>query len=168
VRRSGSRAGFTLLEIIVALGVLAIGATAAFSLLIAGASAARRAEHEVDAALLAETMLNDVRADPSLNLDLDALPTAQSLTDQDARIPPPVNPETRYVVHDEVDPRWPDYHYDVAITPLDGPIPKEAWSFLVEVAVRWSDRGKTQDWRLATVMVRGLTQTQNPRPSPRR
>lgn len=125
-RSSSPSAAFSLLEVIVALGVLAIGATAAFSLLIAGASAARRAEHEVDASLLAETMLNDLRADPSLNLDLTDLPTAQSVTDEDPRVPPPLNPETRYVVRDGTDPRWPDYRYDLAITPPRRPPPRRA------------------------------------------
>src|SRR5690606_11244115 len=146
------RAGFTLLEIIVAMGVLAIGATAAFALLVAAASAGRRAEHQVNAALLADTVIDDLKADLTFDLDLTDLPLAaeviaqrQARGDLPADAPTAPNPETRYVDVDAVRPDYPDYKYDLAITPIEGPVPDQPWEFLVEVDVRWSDQGQRRN-----------------------
>lgn len=169
------RAGFTLLEIIVALGVLAVGATAAFALLVAAASAGRRAEHEVNAALLADTVIDDLKADVGLDLDLSDLPLASDvLAEQQQRgdalpgAPAAPNPETRYVRRDAVSPSYPDYKYDVAITPIPGPVPDQPWEFLIEVDVRWSDQGQRRNALFSAVLVRTVTHLDNPQPQPGR
>ena len=175
------RAGFTLLEIIVALGVLAIGATAAFALLVAAASSGRRAEHQVNAALLADLVIDDLKADPSLDLDLtdakDYPKAADVIADREARGVLPAggaalapNPATRYIAElvDYVHPTYPDYKVDVAITPLPGPVPNEAWEFLVEVEVRWADQGQRRSALFAVVLARTLSHLDNPQPKPAR
>lgn len=165
------RAGFTLLEIMVALGVLAIGASAAFALLVAAASAGRRAEHQVNAALLADTVIDDLKADVTFDLDLSDLPLATDvLAEQQQNGPLPAdaptapNAETRYVRRDAVSPSYPDYKYDVAITPIPGPVPDQPWEFLVEVEVRWSDQGQRRNALFSAVLVRTVTHLDNPQP----
>lgn len=169
------RAGFTLLEIIVALGVLAVGASAAFALLVAAAASGRRAEHHVNSALLADTLIDDLKADVTVDLDLTDLPLAsdvlaelQAQGELPADAPTAPNPETRYVVRDGVSPSYPDYKYDVAITPLPGPVPDQPWEFLVEVEVRWSDQGQRRNALFSAVLVRTVTHLDNPQPQPGR
>jgi len=176
-RRRAARGGFTLLEVIVALGIFAIGATAAFALLVAASAAGRRAEHQVDAALIAETVLNDIRADMSIQLDdLADYPRADP-ADPVHPAPPGANPETRWVVLDGKDPLtgadffastalrdFPSYTFDVALTPLPGPEPDSPWRFLVEVEVRWKERGRGRAASYSTLMLRGLTHMENPQP----
>jgi prepilin-type N-terminal cleavage/methylation domain-containing protein len=154
---------FSLLEVIVALGVLAIGATAAFGLLVAAASAGRRAEHQVNASLLAESELNAVRLDPTIPITDyplassveavlgEAVPPGQRLGVQEDGL------ETRYLVRDGAWSRYPGYRYDIAITPLPSPIPDKPWEFFVELEVRWASKGRRRSARYSTVRVLSLT-----------
>lgn len=160
-----SRRGFTLLEIMVALGVFAVGASAAFALLVAGASAGRRAEHETNAALIAEGELADLAADLLHDVDPTELPRADP-QDPNAPAPAGTNAETRWVFQDKRSPAWPDYRYDVALTPLPCPAPDETWAWLVEVEVRWTERGKGKSRQFQTVLLRGLSHRDNPLPTP--
>ncbi|MBL4846963.1 MAG: prepilin-type N-terminal cleavage/methylation domain-containing protein [Planctomycetes bacterium] len=155
---------FSLLEVIVALGVLAIGATAAFGLLVAAASAGRRAEHQVNASLLAESELNAVRLDPTIPLtDYPLASEAEAVVGEDA--PPGAHLrgtqqdglETRYLVRDGAWSRYPGYRYDIAITPLQSPEPNKPWEFLVELEVRWASKGRRRSARYSTVRVLSLT-----------
>lgn len=154
---------FSLLEVIVALGVLAIGATAAFALLVAAAAAGRRAEHQVNASLLAESELNAVRLDPSIPLS-----DYQLASEAEAVPGEPVPPgqlvgaqaaglETRFLVRDGAWSKYPGYRYDIAITPLPGPVPNEPWEFLVELEVRWAQKGRRRSARYSTVRALSLT-----------
>ena len=164
-RLGRGRAGFTLLEIMVALGVFAIGASAALALLVAAASAGRRAEHETNAALIAESEIADLQADLLRDVDLSGLRQADP---QDPAAPAPAgaNPATRWVFQDRDSPAWPGYRYDVAITPLECPAPDQTWAWLVEVDVRWTERGRGRSKQFQTVLLRGLTHRDNPRPTP--
>lgn len=165
------QAGFTLLEVIVALGVLAVGATAAFALLVAGAASGRRAEHEVNAALLAETVIDDLRDDVTIDLDLSDYPRVGALDPNDPATvanPPPqgANPDARYLARNETWSAYPDYRYDLALTALPDPTapPDGPWRFLAEVEVRWSDQGQRRSAVYATVLVKGVTGRQLPQP----
>lgn len=172
------RSGFTLLEIMVALGVLAIGASAAFALLVAAASAGRRAEHQVNSALLADLMIDDLKADVTFDLDLEdekvyrraaaVIAERQAAGQLPADAPTTANPETRYVEVDYVHPAYPDYKVDVTITPIAGPDPKQPWEFLVEVEVRWADQGQRRSALFSVVLVRTVTHVENPLPKPAR
>ncbi|RMG13078.1 MAG: hypothetical protein D6731_12725 [Planctomycetota bacterium] len=161
---------FSLLEVIVALGVLAIGATAAFSLLVAAAAAGRRAEHQVNAALIADAVLDDLSGELGAGLRLDDYPLAAEadpLPGADpARAAP--NSETRYLVRDAAWSAFPGYRYDLALTPLPGPQPGEPWHYLAEVEVRWSNRGRRRSAHFATVVLRRLSALENPLPGARR
>lgn len=163
-----SRRAFTLLEVIVAMGVLAIGATAAFGLLVAATAAGKRAEHHVNAALLAETLLNDLHMYPLDETSLDELEAVDGGDDRADPAPAgapwagggaaaaggaAVGP-TRYLARDLERSDYPGYTCDVLITPLEGPDGGEAWHFLVEVEVRWSERGQRRGAVFTKVMLR--------------
>ena len=142
--------GFTLLEVIVALGVLAIGATAALSLLVAGAAAGRRAERHVDAALLAETLLSDVRGYPLDRAALDELPRDAA---PDGAGAPPQGGDARVLARGLERQDFPGYVADVLVTPLPSPA-GEVWHLLVEVEVRWSERGQDRGEVFHKVVLR--------------
>jgi len=55
--------GFTLIEILLAIGILALGITAVLSLFMMGARSHRRATDRARSALLADTVVNQIRAD---------------------------------------------------------------------------------------------------------
>ncbi len=157
------RRGFSLLEVIVALGVLAIGATAAFALLVAAAAAGRRAEHQVNASLLAESELNRVNLDPTIPLtdyplasEVEQLPSEDLAPGQRLGAQPD-GLETRYLVREGKWSKYPGYTYDIAITPLAGPVPNQPWEFLVELEVRWAQKGRRRSARYATVRILTLT-----------
>jgi prepilin-type N-terminal cleavage/methylation domain-containing protein len=179
--RSG---GFTLLEIIVALGILAVGATTALALLVAAASTGRRAEHHVQAALLADSVIADLSADVTLSWTTDGLapagapeltpaPRPPSSAPTPAATPAPTtdgldlreSPPTKsfYAKKDAVSPAYPDYHYDVIITPCGGP-PATPWEFFVEVDVRWSERSQRRQAVFSTVILRRVVHLDNDAP----
>lgn len=166
-----SRRAFTLLEVIVAMGVLAIGATAAFGLLVAATAAGKRAEHHVNAALLAELLFNDLHGyplDDAALADLEPVSSAEDAgspapagtAENGAEAPLPgiaaVGP-TRYLARDLERSDYPGYTCDVLITPLEGPGGGEAWHFLVEVEVRWSERGQRRGAAFAKVALRNAS-----------
>lgn len=155
------RAGFTLLEVIVALGVLGIGLTAAFALLVAGASAGRRAEHATQAPLLADAVFADLGPALAQGLDLDALPRAEP-DDAGAGAAAAAGQaalDARWLLRDKTWVTDPGYQYDVAVTPLPGPAHDAAAprAYLVEVFVRWFERGQGKEARYATVLLRGAS-----------
>lgn len=154
-----NRRGFTLLEVIVALGIFAVGATTAFALLVAGAAAGRRAEHRVNTALIAEQVLNDIQSEQLAQEAFDLSEVTPA-----APTPSGANSETVIVISDRVLPAYPDYHYDVAITPAPGPVPDRPWLYLVEVEIRWSEKGQGRSAHYATLMQRGTSAMDLPRP----
>jgi len=84
------RAGFTLIEILLAIGILALGITSVLFLFTMGGRAHRRSIDRTRAALLAETVVNHFRAN-----------FPQQLTDQDQS-------------HAD----FPEFRYDYTFTPL--------------------------------------------------
>jgi hypothetical protein len=52
-------------------------------------------------------------------------------------------------------PAYPDYKYDVALTPIGGP-PDDPWEFLVEVVVRWAEKGSRREALYQTVFLKKL------------
>ncbi|HBP16511.1 MAG TPA: hypothetical protein DEA08_01795 [Planctomycetes bacterium] len=152
------RRAFSLLEVIVALGVLSIGATAAFALLVAAAAAGRRAEHEVNAALIAETVLNESHLDPGVQVtDYPAIDSVDPPPGVATPPPQPQGRESRYLVMDDQWSRYPDYRYDLILTPLPGPDPSQPWHFLLECRVRWSQKGRRRSALFSTVRLRTPT-----------
>lgn len=164
--------GFSLLEVIVALGVLAVGASAAFALLVAAAAAGKRAEHQVNAAMLAETLLNDSTLEPGVRLtDYPLVADAPAVAGEDRppgeRLPSQAaGLESRYLVRDQGWTRYPGYKYDLVITPIPGPVPDEFWQFLLEVEVRWSQKGRRRAATFQTVRLRTPTHLEPPAQRP--
>jgi hypothetical protein len=58
---------------------------------------------------------------------------------------------------------YPDYKYDVSITPIGGP-PDDPWEFLVEVVVRWTEKGQAHDGLYRTILLKRLTHLDNEPP----
>ena len=214
--RRARRGGFTLLEVIIAMGVLAVGATTALALLVAATATGRRAEHLVNAAVIADSTFAEVEADLNGAFTLGGLePVAQvsarssGLGDGPIRAVPPIDPRAAtgssgkqgapppprqakdkplavngpprafdedpfatsrsyYLKKDEVAKSFPDYKYDVVLTPIGGP-PDDPWEFLVEVVVRWAERGEKRDRLYQTVLLKKITHLDNePPPAPTR
>jgi hypothetical protein len=152
--------------VIVAMGVLAIGATAAFALLVAAAAAGARAQNNVNAALIAETVLNDTVLEEGLRLD--QFPVANRSAPAgggQAPAAPAAGMETRLLEQNATWKAYPDYTYDVAVTPLESPEPGKPWSYLIEVEVRWSEKGRRRSAVFSTVRLKTLTHRLNPAPS---
>jgi len=160
--------GFTLLEVMIALGILAIGLTAALGLFTAAAASGRRAEQLVNASMLADSEIAEIEArltgsfklkdfsplspEDRQALDLDdpgpatpaPMPGASPKTSPDGAAPKPAlagsgGGETRVIKRGFEPPRQPGYKLWVLLTPLEGQGP-DAYAFLCEVTVRWSRR----------------------------
>lgn len=123
VRRSN--AGFTLMEILLAIGILAVGITSVLFLFTMGVRSHQRARDRTRAALLGETVLNQIRADLA-----EGLPDHYDLDPGDAtRILPITN-----ATHAD----FPDFTYDVAFEKLY-PGDSRGDFYKVRVTVRWGD-----------------------------
>ncbi|HZU96971.1 MAG TPA: prepilin-type N-terminal cleavage/methylation domain-containing protein [Planctomycetota bacterium] len=201
------RSGFTLLETIIAMGILAVGATTALALLVAATATGRHAEHLVNSSLIADNVFTEVEADLNGSfgprkierLDVaDGAARSSTLTDGPIRAVPPEDPNNPWVGQtpgkapptapsgaatagrafsddpfagaktywwkkDQKPTAFPDYRYDVAITPIGGP-PDDPWEFLVEVVVRWTEKGQKRDGTYQTVLLKKLTHLDNEPP----
>ena len=104
--------GFTLIEILVAIGILALGITAVLFLFAMGARSHRRATLRTQAALLAEAVVNRLQAE----------------------FPQAAEPQT---ITNATDPDFPGFTYDVSFSPLDD----NAQYYKVTVVVRWGEPG---------------------------
>jgi len=102
--------GFTLIEILLAIGILALGITAVLFLFTMGARAHKRALDRTQSALLAETVANFWQ---------------ERLT---AEADPVDVPEATH-------PDFPGFYYSVAFTQL----PENAHYYQVSIVVRWGD-----------------------------
>ena len=102
--------GFTLIEILLAIGILALGITAVLFLFTMGARAHKRAIDRTQAALLAETVANLWQE----RLTADAAPVD---------VPKATHPD------------FPGFYYSVAFTQL----PENAHYYQVSIVVRWGD-----------------------------
>lgn len=153
------RRGFTLLEVMIALGIFAVGATAAFAVLIAAASSERRAAHQIQTALIADGVFSEVQGDLAPGL------TLQDLVDAAGDDGGGAQGNTVWVIKDKRHPIYGAYRYDVALTPVPCADPNEAWAWFVEVEVRWSDRGQGRSAKFSSVLLSQLTHLDNPVPS---
>lgn len=104
--------GFTLIEILVAIGILAVGITAVLFLFAMGARSHRRATLRTQAALLAEAVVNRLQAE----------------------FPEAAEPEN---LVNASDPDFPGFTYDVTFSRL----PDNAEYYKVAVVVRWGEPG---------------------------
>lgn len=132
------RAGMTLVEVMISVGILLTGLTAVFALLLTAAASARRAKHETDAAAIASSVLADLRGEFS-----------------HGNAPAGDAPGSF-----QTSPDNPEYQFNRAIVPLDparkgaapgGPAGKE---FFVRVEVRWQQQGDNKSIKVDTIMFR--------------
>ncbi|MBI5366757.1 MAG: prepilin-type N-terminal cleavage/methylation domain-containing protein [Planctomycetes bacterium] len=121
-----AQAGFTLMEILVALAVLALGTTGVFLLFNIGAQTHRRAIENARVAALADTLLTELNQGMSLGDPID--------------------------LRDATHPSFPDgFRYDatyVAVGPLD------SRAYAVTVKIKWQRAGREASETFDTVMLR--------------
>ncbi len=128
-RCPGGPGGFTLTEVLVAMGVLAIGAVAALSLFAAAAATQKKAVDRVASARLAEEVIALV----------------------ESRLAGDADPADLEVLGGEIE-SFPGYEFDVHLTPQDDP-PLEV---LLEVTVRWKSGGRDRDAVYRTILLQSL------------
>jgi prepilin-type N-terminal cleavage/methylation domain-containing protein len=142
---------FTLLEVLIALGIMAVGLTAAIGLFTAATAMHKRAIDQTTAALIADLALADARAAVTLSFDPKAVPLEVRRPAGDGR--PPVF----YLKHDAKLPEYPGYAYDVFLTPVDAAEPDEADAFFAEARVRWKQANRERATEMTTVILRRVT-----------
>lgn len=143
------RRGFTLIEVLVALAIMAVGTTAAIGLFTAATAMHKRALDQTTAALIADSALSDVRAAVRLQFDPRPLPTARAAT---ADVP-----AVYYYKRDAAHPDFPSYVYDVLLTPIGTVDAMAADAFLAEVRVKWKASDKVVAPEFRTVILRRVT-----------
>lgn len=135
--------GFTLIEVLIALGIMSIGITAVIGIFTMATTTHKRAIDETSAALIAQSAVADARATLTARYDASALPVV-------AEGPPPVLALRK----NATDPAFPGYSYDVLLTPIDAPKAADADVFHVEVRVKWQATGKQRGETFHTVALR--------------
>ena len=130
------RAAFTLMEILLAIGILAIGITSVLFLFAMGVggecrTVAGRAGHRTRAALLVEAVVNQIRADLA-----ETLPD-RYVEDSDHNI----DPITRAAHAD-----FPEFIYDVAFEKLYPSDPRGDF-YKIRVVIRWGNPDVERDER---------------------
>ncbi|MDF1661514.1 MAG: type II secretion system protein [Planctomycetota bacterium] len=84
---------FTLLEIMVSLGILAIGMSAAMGLFTAAAASGRRAEQAVQASMVADTVFSDIESRLTMSYNFSALEALTAEQSEELGLELPVAPE---------------------------------------------------------------------------
>jgi prepilin-type N-terminal cleavage/methylation domain-containing protein len=129
---STRRAGFSLIEVVVALAILSLGMTSAIALFAAATAAHRTAIHRSQAADLAEWALADIESALLLGADPAELVGA---------------PPTEAILRD-----WPGYRVEVRIQPAAGPAGED--EALVEIGIVWANRGRDQRLEFQQLVAR--------------
>ncbi len=122
-----SARGFTLVEVLIALAIMAVGITAAIGLFTAATAMHKRALDQTTAALLADAAIAEARGAMTLGFDARALEAVR----------PPTDPPVLYFRKGAANPSYPGYVFDLLLTPIGTSDPDEADAFHAEVRVRW-------------------------------
>ena len=139
VLRRGSKAGFTIVEVVLAMGILLVGAAAILSMLTFGASLTRAAQLRTAAA----TAVEAVRADIEANM----FPYDPSLDGEEGEIGPPVSIVERAV------PGLSQVVYTA--TPTQNPnLPRE---YRVDVDITWTTGGVDRNKQITWIMLREIS-----------
>jgi len=130
-----ARAGFTLVEVVLAMFVLLIGMTSILGLLSFGASLSRTAALRGGAANAIEAVVTDL-SETLFPLELDSRGDEVAGEPQD--------------IKDRELPGYPGLHYDTHSTPN----PDNPLEYRVDVDVRWAVGGTTRSKRFTTLLLR--------------
>ena len=170
---SGARtgqAGFTLLEILIALGIMAFGIATVIGLFAAATATHQRAMDNQTAALLAESVVADWEAALTLDFDVESYPLAPAPAAADPiPIGAPLNgsvsgDQTYLVVDNQMSRLYPGTFYSVYLTPLEPLDDQPPLAYVVEVEIGWRDRGKLRRALFQTVLLKQLAVQGAPAP----
>ncbi len=152
------RRGLTLIEILVALSIFAVGVTAVIGLLTVASTTHKRAINRVSAAWLAESLFDEMDARLTTAFDLADFPT--------------VSGETRLIERDYELVGYDGYRADIYLTPLSDPdgqaLGLPPHQFLCEIEIHWQLRGGANSERFRTILVRRLDVATGTQPGPPR
>ena len=137
-----SRAGFTIIEVIVALGILLFGMTAVIGMLTFGAALSRTALLRTSASASAQAVVADLEETLFPLLEPDAANALGSAAASDAG--PPVEVEDRAL------PGMPDVTYSAVATPN----PERPLEYRVDVEMSWTSAGVRRAMSFSTILVR--------------
>jgi type II secretory pathway pseudopilin PulG len=139
VLRSSGRSGFTIVEVVLAMGILLVGAAAILSMLTFGASLTRAAQLRTAAASAVEA----VRAD----IETVLFPYDPALDGEEGEVGPPITitdrpvPGVEHVVYSAVATQNPE-------------LPRE---YRVDVDFRWTSGGVQRKKRITWILLREIS-----------
>ena len=123
----GNRSGFTILEVLLAIGILALSITAVLFLFAMGMRSHRRALDRTRAAALAETVVSQLQTQLATLPPHDTDGSSLRLKVGDA------NPSDYNLTH----PDFPGYYYNATLTP----VPPAGKYYRLVLTIRWGDPG---------------------------
>ena len=139
VLRRDAKSGFTIVEVVLAMGILLVGAAAILSMLTFGASLTRAAQLRTAAA----TAVEAVRADIEANM----FPYDSNMDGEEGEIGPPVSFVNRPV------PGLSQVVYSA--TPTQNPnLPRE---YRVDVDITWTTGGVERNKQITWIMLREIS-----------
>jgi len=138
-KRQAARAGFTILEILIAMGILLFGMTAILGLLTFGAALGRTAQLRTSAAAVAEAVVADLEE------------TLFPVKDGEAGEPVPFKDRALHGVFDVV--------YSAQATPNPDPrlnVNGRPLEYKVDVEMSWKSAGVQREKRFTTILLREI------------
>jgi len=135
---SASRAGFTIIEVIVALGILLFGMTAVIGMLTFGAALSRTALLRTTAAASAQAVVAD--------LEETLFPMVEGVSAGSSDAGPPIE------VVDRALPGMPDVTYSASAVPN----PERPLEYRVDVEMSWTSAGVRRAMSFSTILVREI------------
>ncbi len=142
-------AGFTLVECLAALIILAIGLFGVFTIFVAGVATHKKGMDQTTAGSLGQKVLAELEA----NLDDNYLKQLSGLAaKRNPRAPRSFRRQLE--LKDMTDPRFPSlYKYDLVLRPLD---PRTRESYAVTLRIKWTEGGEARAAVFETVVLRKL------------
>ena len=137
-----SRAGFTIIEVVVALGILLFGMTAVIGMLTFGAALSRTALLRTSAASSTQAVVADLEETLFPLAEGDAASDAFSAASSDAG--PPIE------IHDRALPGMPEVNYSARAVPN----PDRPLEYRVDVDMSWSSAGVRRALTFSTILLR--------------
>lgn len=128
-RRLRKEDGFTIIEVLIALGILVVGMLGIIALLAVATRSHTRAKHAVNATMIATSEIADARH--KLSNSRAALSSAATAKFQKHKL-------------------YPRYDYKVDVVPLD----RDGREVYVRVTVRWKQRGRNVEEVFETIVLR--------------